>query len=134
MTVIFRPTDHLIMVVGSGREAMVSTQGPKRAHLAVLPDESPIDEASIVRSRVEKRAASQLSQWIRHIRLRDTCDQASVILHIPSHAAVWPAQGAQIDQAMTIVVTPNHRVPARIACEIGIPGGVAAIIHTVPST
>ena len=43
MTGILGPADHFATVVGPGGEAVVSTQGGKRSHLAFFPNEPKID-------------------------------------------------------------------------------------------
>ena len=127
---ILRPTDHDTRVICSGGKAVISTEGGKRSHLPVLPDESEVDETDIVRQRVEQCAAPIFAERFGCVRLRNPSDEVSSVFDVKSYRAV-PLRFAERAEVEDGAGTPESCMADLVACQIGIAGHPIAIVDAV---
>src|SRR5664279_3961056 len=85
-------SNHLAPIVDTGGVAVIATKRGKRGHHALMPQ-----EPKAYQTRSE--AAKVLPQRIGIGSVRNTCDQANVVLDWPIHTAVWPSQRAEVGHA-----------------------------------
>src|SRR5438876_5510511 len=132
MNIILRPPDRLAEVVGSGCKAVISAgKWKESSHLVVLPNESEVDIADVVRRTVESRATPGLPQWLRIGSLGNTHDDSRGVFHVPCDTAVWSAKCAEVGEQ---TVSPQRSVPVPIR-QPGIACDPALVIDAVsPAT
>ena len=132
MNTILGPPDYLPEVVGSRCKAIISARKyGKSSHLVVLPNESEVDIADVVRRTVKRRATPSLPERLRIGGLRNSHDDALSILHVPCDAAVWSAKCAEVGEQ---TAPPQRSVPVSIR-HSGISCRPALIIDAVsPAT
>ena len=97
MNPILRPPDHLASVVGSGGKAVISTRKIGQSpHLALLPDESEVDIADVVRRTVESRATPRFAEGLRRESLGNAHEDSRGIFDVPRDTTVWSAEGVKV--------------------------------------
>ena len=97
MNTILRPPDYLTQVIGSGGKTVISTRKiGQSSHLALLPNESEVDIADVVRRTVESRATPVLAEGLRRESLGNTHDDSRGIFHVPRDTTVWSAEGVEV--------------------------------------
>src|SRR4029079_4188209 len=130
MNTILGPPDHLTKVIGSGSKAVVSSRKrQKPSHLVVLPHESEVDIADVVRRAVETCAAPSLSERFRIGGLRNAHEDALSILHVPRDTTVRSAKCAEVGEQ---AASPQRSVPIPVR-QPGITCCPALIIDAVPA-
>src|SRR6266403_1182790 len=113
LEIVFRPSDYLVMIVGSCSKAVISTREIwKPPHFTLFPNEPEIDKADRKGPRVEGRATPELAPWLRICCLGNTYDDALGILHVPCDAAVGSTECAEVEQR---TVSPQNSMPRLVA-------------------
>src|SRR5580704_7575218 len=107
MIVILCPSDHLTKIVGASGKAIISTREIwKCPHLPVFQDKPEVDKADGIGPGVKGRATPSLPERFRIGSLRNPDMDSLGVFNVPSDAAVWSSEGAEIEYRMVLPVSP----------------------------
>src|SRR5262249_37722006 len=111
------PTNDLAAIVGRGGVAVGAAQRWQRGHLSVLPAET-LAGMPVRRKCGEEDMAGRtgLAERIYVGSLRNTNDDAVVVLHRPGHGAVG---STKITEGSEVSVEPQRRFRKIVAGEVG---------------
>ena len=107
MNIILCPSDYLAKIVcACGKAIVPSWEIGKCPHLPVFQYKCQVDKSRGIRPGIEGRATPSFPQWFRIGSLRNANKDSLGILYVPSDAAVWPAEGTQIEYCMVRLAPP----------------------------
>src|SRR5271169_4985024 len=122
LSAVLGKSNHLAPIVDSGGVAVIAAQRGKRVHRALLPHKPEAYQA-------RPEAAKILTQRVGSGSVRNTRDQANVVLDWPIHTAVWPSQRAEVGHPRAFL--PQKSVSGLVALQVRLSRHPALVVNAV---